>query len=350
MAQSSIVSEREFCDSSSFIFVTKANMAGGAAVTEELKQLLTPELFTTIVKARLPYDRHASIEFAEFGRHIFLEDHFGPVVQEKAWRALLALSKAGLDHIPDPSVFLPRPTDDSYPEQCLGLILLLDHCPRLLFAGIDERWTYSYFLPLSERLAQTWYALPAEQRPDSWERWRKSSGLEYWIGVRFWFGTPFVHSERLDNQRTALEFTDGTRTVVERETGTRDLWRERRDEVLADLTGFPRVYRAGPPQGDDVTAASWTYWMCMLMDIHYPVIERFGRYPYLNLIRGRKSTDEEIVWIEEVRHFGETTEDVATRVAEDVEAGRWTPLGTDSLGESRSSVRAALNTALDGSR
>ncbi|KAJ9151485.1 hypothetical protein NKR19_g4929 [Coniochaeta hoffmannii] len=325
-------------------------MGGGPTALEELKRLLTPELLTHIVNARLPYDKHAPIDFAEFGRNIFLEDNFGPVVQDRVWPTLIALSKVGLDGIPDLSTFLPPPTDASYPEQCLGLQLLLDHCPRLLFRGIDERWTYSYFMPLSERLAQIWHVLRTEQRPDGWDLWQKSAGLDYWIGVRFWFGTPFVHSERLEYQHTALEFTDETRTIVESETGVPDPWRAKRKETLADLTGYPRVYRAGPPQGEDVTPASWTYWMCMLMDIHVPIIEHYGRYPCQNAIRGRESTAEEKEWIEETTHFGETTQDVAKRVKEDIAAGRWTPLGTDSLGENRSEVRAALNTALDGKR
>jgi uncharacterized protein (DUF924 family) len=325
-------------------------MGGGPTHLEELRHLLTPELFTLIVNARLPYDKHASVDFAEFGRNIFLEDHFGPVVQDKAWPALIALSKIGLDNMPDLSIFLPPPKDPAYPEQCLGLQLLLDHCPRLLFRGIDERWTYSYFSQLSERLTKAWYPLPAEERPDKWERWQKCAGLDYFIGVRFWFGTPFVHSERMEYQNIALEYTNETRTVVEKETGQADPWRPKRKETLSDLTGFPRVYRAGPPRGKDVTPASWTFWMAMLMDIHVPIIEHFRRYPYQNAIRGRESTEEEKQWIEKTTHFGETTEAVARRVKEDVKAGRWTPLGTDSLGERRSDVRAALNTAMDGKR
>ncbi|KAH8911198.1 hypothetical protein BR93DRAFT_923911 [Coniochaeta sp. PMI_546] len=317
-------------------------MGGGPVNQGELSHLLTPALFTLIVNARLPYDRHASIDFVEFGRNIFLEDHFGPVVKDKAWPALIALSKIGLDRMPDLSTYLPPPTDPTYPEQCLGLQLLLDHCPRLLFRGIDERWTYAYFSQLSQRLAQVWYPLPPAQRPDKWERWQKFAGLDYWIGVRFWFGTPFVHSELLESQHIALTYTDETRAVLESESGQTDPYRAERKEILSDLVGFPRVYRNGPPQGDDVTRESWTFWMCMLMDIHVPIIERFGRYPYLNAIKGRQSTEGEKEWVKEVNHFGETTGEVAKRVKEDVDAGRWTPLGTDSHGPTRSEVHGAF--------
>ena len=311
----------------------KTIMGGGPVAPVDLGHLLTPALLTFIVNSRLPYGRLESIDFVEFGRNIFLEDHFGPIVKDKVWPVLIALSKIGLDSMPDLSTYLPRPGDSAYPEQCLGLQLLLDCCTRLLFRGIDERWTHAYFPQLSERLANVWYALPAEQRPDRWERWQKDTGLDYWIAVRFWFGTPFVHSERLENQHTALIFTEETRSVVERESGQVDPYRARRNEILSDLVGFPREYSKGPPQGADVTRERWTFWMGMLMDIHVPIIERFGRYPYLNAICGSGSTTQEKEWIENTNHWGEATEEVAKRVKEDVDAGRWTPLGTDSTDE-----------------
>lgn len=299
---------------------------------EDLRRLLTPELFSLIFNARLPYDRHASTDFAEFGRDIFLEGHFGPAVRKRAGPALTALGKTGLDRAPDLSTFLPAPADPAYPEQCVGLQLVLDTCPRVLMRAADARWTHAYFAPLSERLDRIWRALPGGQRPDAWERGLgRRATLDYWIALRFWFRGPLVHSERAADQRVALAYADETRAVVEAETGLADPWRATRAKVLADVTGFARVYRAGPPCGGDVTAAAWAFWAAMLMDMHAPIIERFGRYPYLNAVTGRVSTEEERQWIEETAHFGEASEDVAKKVIDDVKAGRWTPLGTDSL-------------------
>ncbi|KAK3686193.1 hypothetical protein B0T22DRAFT_467481 [Podospora appendiculata] len=309
-------------------------MGGGPTSPGELRSVLTQTLFTLIVHARLPYYKQDTVDFATFGRNIFLEDHFGPIVADHVWPALIALSKIGLDHMPDLSLYLPAPTDPSYPTQCLGLQLLLDHCPRLLFRGVDQRWTYAYFSTVSQRLAAVWLALPDAARPDTWARWQAAgAGLDYWLCVRFWFGTPFVHSELLANQEIALAYTDETRSAVERASGKMDPYRARRDQILADLHGFPREYVRGPPQGEHVTRERWTWWVSMLMDIHKPIIDRFRRYPYLNSINGRASTGEEIEWLDEVGHFGEASKEVAERIREDVQAGRWTPLGTDSLGE-----------------
>lgn len=308
-------------------------MGGGPVSPDELGDVLTPELFALLVNARLPYNKKGPINFSDFGRDIFLEDHFSPLVKNKVWPILIALSKIGLDHMPDLSLYLPPLTDPTYPEQCLGLLLLLDHCPRLLFRGIDQRWTYAYFSQVSQRVAKVWHSLPRPQRPDHWERWQESgTGLDYWLGVRFWLGTPFVHSERRENQEIALAFTEETRLVVESVSGWTDPYRAKRDEILSDLYAFPRVYKEGPPQGEDVTRESWTFWMGMLMDIHKPIIDRYGRYPYLNDMCGRESTAAEEEWIERTGHFEEVDKEVARKIREDVRLGRWTPLGRDSLG------------------
>lgn len=65
----------------------------------------------------------------------------------------------------------------------------------------------------------------------------------------------------------------------------------------------------------------------MLMDIHKPIIDRFGRYPYTNPDRGRKSSKEELEWAERTDHFGEVPPEVAKQLGEDYEAGVWQPLG-----------------------
>ena len=71
--------------------------------------------------------------------------------------------------------------------------------------------------------------------------------------------------------------------------------------------------------------------MGMLMDIHKPIIDVFGRYPYLNAVLGRQSSEDEESWIDMMGHFGEADADVAKRVREDIKLGRWTPLGEGSV-------------------
>lgn len=305
-------------------------MGDEPASHDELQRFLTPELLSFIVRARLPYGPNDAIDFSRVGREIFLEDKAGPLVREAALPALSALSKAPAT---DLTRYLPPPADRTYPEQCLGLQLLLDQCPRLLLRGVDTRWTVGPLAAASQRLARAWLALPPEQRPDAWVRWRDDAGasLGYWSSLRFWFGAPLVHAQDRALQRAAVDFTDETRRVVEAETGRADPYRAGRDDLLADVYAFPREFRKGPPQGEGVTCESWTFWMCMLMDVHKPIIDRFGRYPYLNAILGRQSSAEEEDWIAKTDHFGEADSETADKIKEDVKMGRMRPLGEDSL-------------------
>ncbi|KAK0739439.1 hypothetical protein B0T21DRAFT_400559 [Apiosordaria backusii] len=300
----------------------------------DLDNLLTPSLFTLLATSRFPYPKQSPINFSNFGRDIFLADPFSPLVKDAAWPALLTLSKYPLDKLPDlHERYLSHPGDPSYPEQCLGLLLLLDNLPRLLFKGIDARWTFDFFDHLAQRVVHSWIGLPEEQRPDSWERWSGKLGarMDYWTGVRFWFGVVLVHSERQGDQELGVVYTEETRRVVEKAGGVLDPWRERREMVLSDVTMFPREYRLGPPQGEVVTKEKWVFWSGMLMDCHKPIIDRFGRYPWLNAITGRVSTKEEEEYIERIGHFAEAGEAVRARVKDDVDAQRWTPLGEDSF-------------------
>jgi uncharacterized protein (DUF924 family) len=300
--------------------------ANPSAALEKLQGLLTPSLLRFIIKTRLPYSRTGPIDF--FGRSIFIEGgKFGPLVRDQVWPVLIALSEIDLENMPDLCQYLPPPTDPSYLEQYLRVLLLVDHCPRSHFRGANKRWIRGCFSPLSQHLARTSHSLPPEQRPDSWARWRQVTSLDYWIAVRFWLVTPFVHSEAAEDQEIAVEFTEETRTVVEQASGVVDPYRTQREAILTDLYGFPMVFRAGPPQGTNVTREGWTFWMAMLMDVHKPIIDRYGRYPYLNSICGRDSTAEEREWIENTQLFAGVGEETAKMIKQDIERGQWTPLG-----------------------
>lgn len=245
---------------------------------DDLKNLITPALLNLLVEARIPFAQTEQLQFAQVGRETFLEYNFGPKVEPTAWPALVALSKAGLDNLSPENLmtnFLPSPTGADFPRQCLGLQLLLDQAPRALCNGVDGRWRSCYFDVVSQRFARSWLALPDDQRPDSMQRWCTELGVsfDYWTCVRFWLGAPFVHSESMGNQEIALGFTEATRRAVEHKTGLTDPWRTRHDEVLSDLDGFPRVFVAGPPQGEAVTLETWSWWWTMLMDIRKRLLD-----------------------------------------------------------------------------
>jgi hypothetical protein len=69
------------------------------------------------------------------------------------------------------------------------------------------------------------------------------------------------------------------------------------------------------------------FWFLMLFDVHRPVVEDFGRYPYRNGAAGRESTQLELEWIEKNNHCGDVDAEVAKEIRENVPVGRWTSLG-----------------------
>ncbi|RYP17880.1 hypothetical protein DL765_004278 [Monosporascus sp. GIB2] len=291
----------------------------------DLKALRDQSLFEYVVMNAIPFSKTEPIDFNEVGRIMF-KSGTDPKFRERVWPVLRNISNVGLENVPDMMGFLPLPSDPEFPAQCLGLQMLLDQGPRLLCKDIDGRWTNSYFDQISYKLATGWLSLPLEQRPDTWARWRDLVSLDYWITLRFKFGAPFVHNDTRQGQMLAEQFTEETRATVEQVTGQADPNRRDRESILTDIYGLERMVTAGAPQGDDITAASWCFWMGKLMDVHKAIVDRFGRYPYRNAIQGLESTEDEKRWLEETNHFGEAPPDVARRVREDVEAGRWTPL------------------------
>ncbi|KAJ7224060.1 hypothetical protein GGX14DRAFT_648248 [Mycena pura] len=293
----------------------------------DLKHILTAELFHFMVDCRIPFSKTEPIDFVSRN---FMSPDFKDKCQERAWPVLLALSRIGLENMPDMMDFLPPPTDPDFPIQCLGLQLILDQAPRALCttASTDGRYVNSYFDLIAQRLVGTWLALPAAQRPDSWANRKGSMSLDYWILLRLWQGAPLVHNGTVESQERAVAFSEETRVVVEQMTGQRDPNRADRDTIFSDIYAFPRMLRdKGAPVGERVTAATWCWWMLKLMDVHKPIIDRFGRYPYQNAIKGLESTEKEKEWIEKTDHFAEAPPDVAKKVKEDIAQGRWTPLG-----------------------
>ncbi|KAF7328675.1 hypothetical protein MSAN_02469100 [Mycena sanguinolenta] len=281
-----------------------------------------------MVDCRIPFSKTEPLDFVKVGEN-FMSDDYGPKFVERVWPILKTLSRIGLDNMPDMMDFLPPPTDPDFALQCLGLQLVLDQAPRALCSSesTDGRYISAYFDPISRRLIDSWFALPAHLRPDSWVNRKDTMSLDYWILLRLWLGAPIVHNGTVPSQERALAFEEETRMVVEQMTGERDPNRAIRDTILSDIYAFPRMLRAGPPSGEGVTVTTWSWWMLKVMDVHKPIIDRFGRYPYWNAIQGLDSTDEELEWIQRTDHFGEAPPDVAKKVREDIAHGRWTPLG-----------------------
>ncbi|XWX00142.1 hypothetical protein V2A60_008161 [Cordyceps javanica] len=308
----------------------------------DLRSLITPELLKYIVEVKIPHSKTEALDFTDVTKHMSGSDFSEKLESTAARDALIAISQmAPNGQMPSPSEldfmsFLPPPQSPEFPTQCLGLQLLLDQASRELFGGVDGRWQSALFGPLARRLCGQWLALPSAHRPDTWSRWRDDAGVssfDYWLVSRVMWIAPITHDETLESQRITLDLVEETRSLAEERFGVKDPYRATRDELLGDDLAFLReMTKGGPPRTADggIDRATWIFWWCMILDAHWPIIERFGRYPYRNAILGRDSTEQEKRWLDDTSHIAEAPPDVAEAIRKDIEKGVWTPLGQNA--------------------
>lgn len=293
---------------------------------KDLHTLITPSLLKQLGRARCPWPRTDAISGDAIMAEFVLDDHNFVSHAASAWPALLALSQAyGPSGIPDMTSFLPSPTDEEFAEQALGMHVLLDQCPRVLFKGVHGRWT-SWFDSVVRALYAFFHGLPEHLRPWSRARWADVS-FEYWFCVAEELNASMAHQESPAHQAASVAFMAGLRGAVEAHAGRRD---PGRDDAArwTDVYAMPRVL------GHVDLDRHWAFheaafFVIMVQEVHKPIIDRYGRYPYRNAIEGRDSTESEREWVEKTDHFAEATPDVAKKVRQDVEAGRWRPLRRD---------------------
>lgn len=298
-----------------------------------LSALLPPSRLYSIFHARIPWPRSTPLNFA----HV---RDFSSYFDTEAFHALCFPVLKRLSEIHSFEVaeelfaLLPAAESGEFPEQALGMLLLLDQGPRQLFSGHDERWTYSYFDGLALQVLHRLRALPETLQPDRQKRWVDEMGytFSHWTVARFWFTAPLTHSESTADQELQRRLCDEVREAVEATTGKRDAYRtDRGTELLllpaTDPTAFSRHARMGPPPGDNLSLAEFVFWFLMIFDTHAPIIRAFGRFPSRNGAVGRASTEAETSFLERTGGFGTLSDEAQRRVWADVKAGRWTPLG-----------------------
>jgi uncharacterized protein (DUF924 family) len=249
--------------------------------------------------------------------------------KKQCWEPLLALSKIGLKNAPDFMTFLPEPSDAEFPEQAVGMLVLLDQATRRLCIGVDERWRNAYFDELALGFAKQLHELPAKQSIEPKERWIDELGytFEHWCIIRILLAAPFAHAEDMAMQRIQTAMTVFWRNETEKHYNTKDP-HYAKDSGLADsedVLAFSKIaHTGGPGSGKMVDLA---FWFCWIMDAHPPIIRVFGHYPYRNAAIGRSTTEKEKKFLEDTKHYGEVDQESAKKIKEDIEAGRWTPLG-----------------------
>lgn len=293
---------------------------------KNLHAIITPSLLKQLGHARCPWPKTGPISGDAIMAEFVLDDLDFNSHAASAWPALLALSQAyGPSTIPDVTSFLPPPTSDAFAEQALGMHVLLDQCPRVLFKGVHGRWT-SWFDKVVRELYAFFNGLPEPQRPWTRARWPGVS-FEYWFCVAEELNASMAHQESRAHHEASVAFVEALRCAVEDYAGLRDPGRE---DVARwrDVYAMPRVLRH-VDLGRHWAFHEAAFFLIKVQEVHKPIIDRYGRYPYRNAIEGRDSTEEEREWVETTDHFAEAGPDVARKVRQDVEADRWRPLLRD---------------------
>lgn len=302
---------------------------------QDVYSVITPSLLRQMWRARIPWPTTHHISGKELVTEFFSDDSRFTTAAKVAWPALKALSHAyGPDTVPDMTGFLPSPEDPGFPEQAFGMHVLLDQAPRVLFKGIDGRWT-SWFDKIARKLYEYYYHLPERLRPWARGAWAGST-FEYWVCAASEFNATMAHQESRGDQRLSALRTEQLRGAVECLSGHRDPFSHGSSPPLNEYSMVSIVTHVHLDQNWSFPRAA--FFSFMVDDAHRPIIDRYGRYPYRNAIEGRDSAADELEWIRNTNHFAEAEPDVAKRVRHDIAAGTWTPLGEGQGEESAEGI------------
>lgn len=308
------------------------------ATIADLHKILTSSRLRAAHDLQYPWPKDSKVNWNKVLGHDF--DGADPEKQRKAWvelsydDVLVPMSKMGIDKLPtDMLQFLPSPESDDFPILTLGLIVLLDQSPALLLPGMDYRYVDGYFRPLALRLVQQAWILPPHLHPWRLSRWEKLGySYEHWLLRQMLFFAPLTHSEDIDNQALQHGMFENIRAATEDRTGEVDPHAAKAREDAHDVTMFSKLIRDGPPSPKkldrDLTMADYCWWWTRIMDVHVPIIRKFGRYPYRNPMKGVDDTAEELEFLKATDWFGapQLTGEEKQKLKEDITTGKWSPL------------------------
>lgn len=271
----------------------------------------------------MPWPKDKSFPFSAVAACIFKNEPDGAEeLHHFCYPVLKHLSIIGISNIPDLMQYLPAPQSKAFPEQALGLQLLINQGPRFLLDGIDQRYTNAYFDVISLRYTKQLHALPEVLRLDSKTRWMDEvrANFDCWVVARFWFMAPFALAEDVHCRDVQSAMAEESRLAVEELIGKIDPYRATKEALEKDVYAFSKEYK-NFPRHPDVKLEEFVFWFLMILDAHPPIIKTFERYPYRNGAMGREITPRELEWLEKTDHFGEVEPEVAKRIREGVLAG-----------------------------
>jgi uncharacterized protein (DUF924 family) len=149
-------------------------------------------------------------------------------------------------------------TTTSRIDDYMSEIILCDQLSRNCFRGSLEAFAYDpVALQRARQVADMFLSNDDNSNADG----------EIYLPYTVFLNTAFMHSESLEDHQTIMK-------VME------------------------KVEAISPPQFENM----WKIQRRMALD-HSQVIERFGRYPHRNFVKGRTNTPEEEIWLKDVENL-----------------------------------------------
>ncbi|KAL0576990.1 hypothetical protein V5O48_005000 [Marasmius crinis-equi] len=290
----------------------------------DLSRILTPDLYSKVLKLNFPWDGHVDIRFA--AKFFFIGE---PNISQQCFDAFHFRATKPISficpEIPDVRKYLPDPNDPQYPEHVLALIIVLDQMPRRMYRGVDMRYTNMFFDATCLKLTKELVA--ADALPESTDDWQRL-GFSFDDAVlrKNELYVSLVHSEDLSDHDFMVGRTEAMRKEVERHYGVRDPARDTMDKDAHDPLLFARLIKDGPPLNG--SAPDFFFYFFRVVDAHRPVIKKFGRFPYRNEVMGRETTAREKEFLKATENFGSAglSEAEVERLRKQVKDGIWDEL------------------------
>jgi uncharacterized protein (DUF924 family) len=161
----------------------------------------------------------------------------------------------------------------------MSLLILLDQMPRNCYRGASSSVVFNEFDPLARDITRAAIELGI---PD------EKSEIRWQFAYRSWFYMPLMHSEELADHEKALQgfkkaLADVEELAGEQPGSTDDEYRARAGDAV---------------RADAATAMKMVKMNLDYEQMHYDIVERFGRYPHRNAALGREPTAEETEYLE----------------------------------------------------
>lgn len=311
-----------------------------SATLEQVRAILPPELLLKIHRLKFPWHKNEPPSGAAIGQH-----HFRPgESDQKAFydlvfhNALVPLSKISLDELLsiDLTQVLPEPEAANYPEQCLGLVILLDQT-RGILTGYNKRYTKSFFDPICENLVKQFIAMPGDFRPDGKGAWiERDYTFEEWIVRTFFFWAPLVHSEQfmIKNREDLKEQLQTLRSNVRSNIGMEDPFAHLEASDDKDILAFKRVLEEGPPMksyedpSKEATIGDYAFYRIRISNAHFAITDTYGHYPYWVRWKGKDLTNRDKEFFQKSDNFQYDPSDdlILDDIRQDVLNSVWKPL------------------------